>query len=232
MNNTHKSISILLLFTLILLIVFFNFQEKLKVDRAKLPKYVEEHKNFQKWITNHKNKDINLEADAFRLLEETEVYNTERLKLYPITDKFMFTRYQQILKAQDKITDKRISPDGKQFVNYEFDYRIGLSNTTFMPSDVWYLGVRGDRVIENKLLSCNVEANCIFDRAFFISDDVVVVSEVARDIDTDSTYTTCGIDQICSYIIKLNVMDIANNSNLIYQSPPFNMVLADKIEGF
>lgn len=212
--------------------VYFNYSQKLQVDSVKLPSYVEQHKNFQKWITNHKNKDINLEADDFRLLEESEVYNTQRLKLYPLTDLIMLEKYNELVKDQANVVDKRTSPDGKQFVNYVYDYRIGLSNTTYLPSDVWYLGIRGDRIIENKLVSCNVKANCIVDRAFFISDDVIVVSEVMRDIDTDLSYPPCSVTEVCTYKIRLNVMDIAQNSNLIYESPGFELVLADKIEGF
>jgi hypothetical protein len=228
----QKVLVVLALVVLISLGVYSNYVEKISIDRAKIPRFVEDHKNFQKWITNHKNKDIELEADAFRLLEESEVYNTQRLKLYPLNDARMLKKYNELFKAQEKVVDKRFSPDGKQFVNYQYDYRLGLSSTTYLPSDVWYLGIRGDRIIENKLISCNTKANCIVDRAFFISDDIIVVSEIMRDIDTDKPYAPCGIDELCAYRVRLNVMDIAQNSNLIYESPSFDIVLSDKIEGF
>lgn len=232
MKTLTRTVVTLFLGLLIMCGVYLNYSQKLKVDRSKLPRYVEDHKNFQKWITNHKNKDINLEADNFRLLEESEVYNTKRLKLYPVTDIAMLEKYKQELERQQTIVDKRISPNKKQLVNYEYDYRLGISNTTYLPSDVWYLGIRGDRIIENKLLSCNVKANCIFDRAFFISDDIIVVSEIMRDIDTDTTYPPCALNEKCTYKVRLNVMDIAKNSNLIYESPVFDIVLSEKIEGF
>ncbi len=232
MKIHQKFLALLALVILISFGVYLNYAQKLTIDRAKIPRFVEDHKNFQKWITNHKNKDIELEADAFRLLEESEVYNTQRLKLYPLSDTLMLKKYTELFKTQEKVVDKRISPDGKQLVNYQYDYRLGLSNTTYLPSDVWYLGIRGDRIIENKLVSCNVKANCIADRAFFITDDIVVVSEIMRDIDTDGTYPPCGINELCTYKVRLNVMDIAQNSNLIYESPTFDIVLSDKIEGF
>jgi hypothetical protein len=231
--KTERIILFILLFALITLGAYSNYAEKKALDESKLPKYVEENNQFQKWITNHKNKDINLEADDFRLYEENEVYNSARIVVYPISDEIHTKAYTEALEFYKDIKKARFSPNKEQVVDYRHEIRFGISERNFKPQDLMYLGKRGDRIIENKLLQCSSDALCYIDRAFFVNDDTVVVSTFTLNNEvTGKVFAPCDYSQKCEYVVTLYVMNIADNSALVYKSPPINLVLNSKIEGF
>ena len=57
--------------------VYSNVIEQKSIDMSKIPEKVEESNWFQRWITNIKNKEIDISADGFELKEENEIYNTK-----------------------------------------------------------------------------------------------------------------------------------------------------------
>lgn len=222
-----------LLLVFVFAAAYSNYAQKRAVDESKLPPYVENNKYFQKWITNHKNKDINLEADEFRLFEENEVYNTARIIVYPITDEVHVKAYKEYLENSENNKNARFSPDKSQVVEFTHALRFGISGRDFKPQELLYLGKRGDRVIENKLLQCSTRALCYIDRAYFINDDIVVASTFTLASENSTVpVAPCDYSQECEYIVTLYVMNIADNSALVYKSLPLNLVLDNKIGGF
>lgn len=233
LNNAEKVVITIILLFATSLGVYSNTHEKITEDKSKLPSYVEDSPLFQKWITNHKNKNINLEGDAFRLVEENEVYNSKRLKIYDASAPLIWQKYKDRLEIDVK-KGVRFSESKIQLVDFRYETRYGLDGEEIRPNELWYLGLRNGRIISNKLLACSEVKNCIHDRAFFISEDIIVASEFSRNVEAGEGIVppACGMAELCEYTVKLYVMDIASNSNLVYQSPPIKLILANKINGF
>lgn len=233
-------LSLILTFVIVALVglvVYSNISEQLEIDQSKLPEKVEENKWFQKWITNLKNKGFEIEADEFRLLEENEVYNTQRMWVYSMDDTDTQRDFENTIRAYKEIdqdSDQIVfSPDERGFVDYRYENRANLDESLkFGRNDARYYGVRDNKLIDSKILTCNIDANCLFDRAYFLSNTLFVISEISRPVDKDEPYPPCAVDEVCTYTFKLNLIDLINNSNLIYESKSMELVLADKINDF
>ena len=214
------------IFLLVALGVGINVNEQLSIDQSKIPEKVEEHKGFQRWITNLKNKGLeHVDADQFRLQEENEIYNTKWMQVYSTDDEEQMDRFEQAIEEHQKLPMVIFSPSERLFIDYRNENRNG-----YKPNEVHFYGIRDDKIIDARILDCSARANCYFDRAYFLSNDVFVISEFSRDIDKkDKTTELCPIDQECTYSIKLHVIDLINNSRLVYESKTFNIVLSELI---
>ncbi len=222
-----------LIFALVGATVYSNIAEDKAVDQSKLPEKVEKSVGFQKWITNLKNKDFVIEADEFRLDEENEVYNTERMIIYSIDEDGRKEELAKMLEEHQDLNDVEFSPSERQFIDYRHETRGMLNGDPFKPNDIHYYGLRDDKIIDSRILTCNSKANCYFDRAYFLDNNVFVISLVERaDVVKDQPYKPCSWDEICQYKFKLNVIDLINNSNLVYESEPFEMILNEAKENF
>lgn len=218
--------------TLLLLLVgatvASNYYEQISIDRSKLPEKVEDSRGFQKWITNLKNNDFTTSADEFRLKEENEIYNTKWMKVSSIDEKGKqeeFNKYIEQYKTYDKV---EFSPSEREFVDYRHELRGDDVIGEYNPNEIHFYGLRDDKIINARLVDCSINANCYFDRAFFLNNtnDVFVVSEFSRNIDKKAeNITPCSMDEECTYTIKLHVIDLINNQRLVYESEPFNIVL-------
>ena len=71
LTSTLLTVSIL---ALVVVGVASNYYEQISIDKSKLPSKVEDSTGFQRWITNLKNKGVEIEADNFRFVEENEIY--------------------------------------------------------------------------------------------------------------------------------------------------------------
>ena len=218
-----SNIIIVAILVLITFGVYLNQIEKAAVDRSKIPEKVESSQGFNRWITNLKNKGFDVEADEFRLKEENEIYNTKWLTITSVDKSGAKEKYEnQIAKHQD--LDRVIfSPSERQFVDFRDIERDG-----YLPNEVHFYGLRDDKILNARLVDCSVNANCYFDRAFFLEDsnDVIVVSEFSRNIHKhEESPTPCAITQVCTYSIKLHVIDLLRNSRLVYESNPFDINL-------
>lgn len=217
---------IFLLFSLVAAGVYINVQKQLSIDQSKIPEKVETHDGFQRWITNLKNKGLDyVDADEFNLVEENEIYNTKWMKVYSTDNIEELERYETAIKKL-KNTDKVIySPSERLFIDYRNIKRDGYD-----PNEVHFYGVRDDKIIDARILDCSTRANCYFDRAYFLSNDVFVISEFSRTIHKhDQDTPKCPIDTKCEYSIKIHVIDLINNSRLVYESEPFTIILKDLI---
>lgn len=69
-NILEKAVVFCALGILIFLGAYSNFAEQQQIEETKIPETIEFNEYFQRWLTNHKNKNIPIEADQFRLYEE------------------------------------------------------------------------------------------------------------------------------------------------------------------
>lgn len=226
--DNKKPISIFLAIIIIFFIglgVYSNVSEQRAIDRSKLPEKVELSRGFQRWITNLKNKGVELEADDFRLIEENEIYNTKWMKVYSIDEEGREEEYKQTLNDNKELDKVIFSPSEREFIDYRNEKR-----GDYKPNEVHFYGLKEDKIIDARILDCSIKANCYFDRAYFLDNDVFVISELSRNIDKrDETTPDCSKDLICTYTFKVHVIDLINNSRLVYESEPFEAVF-DKLK--
>lgn len=201
-----------------------NIYKNLSVDRSRLPNKVINHRGYQRWYTNLRNKGLDyINTNDFFLTSENEIYNTKWLKIsqFEENDRESREKFEAYIQEHRNIQKVIFSPSERMFVDYRNINRKG-----YPPNEVQLYGVRDDKIIDARILDCSVRANCYFDRAYFISNDLFVISEFSRTIDKkDQNVTSCPIDQLCEYSIKIHLIDLINNSRLVYESKPFNIVL-------
>lgn len=208
-NFVFAASCVLLLLT-VLGATYLNYRQDKDIDRTKLPLKVEESKGFQKWITNLKNKGFTIEADEFKLLEENEIYNTKWMSVYNLEDPGVREQIDATLLANQDIKKVVFSPSDRQFIDYR-------------STQIRYYGLRDAKLLDARLLDCDSKLNCYFDRAYFLDNDVFVISEFSLDS------TACPVDQSCTYSIKIHLVDLNKNSRLVYKSKPFDLNLAQRM---
>lgn len=222
MKNAIAVLLATLIFGFVGLTVYINISKQLAVDRSKIPEKVELNKGFQKWITNLKNKGLDINADDFRLLEENEIYNTKWMTVHSLDEEGMQKTFDNEIKSHENIKKIVFSPSNRQFIDYRNENRDG-----YHPNEIHYYGLREDKVVDARILDCSARSNCYFDRAYFLDNDVFVVSELSRTINKkDATTPLCSVDEICNYSFKLHVIDLNRNSRLIYESKPFDTIMS------
>ena len=199
-----------------------NYKQDKDVDRTKIPSKLELAKPFQKWITNLKNKGLNIEADEFRLKEESEIYNSKWITVYNIDDVGILDRFNSNISKYLKTKGVVYSPSDRQFIDYRNEPRDGYG-----ANQIHYYGLRDAKLLDARLLDCSLDLNCYFDRAYFLDNDTFVVSEISRNLDKRAdNIPPCSIDVICTYTIKIHLVDLNKNSRLVYESRPFETNLA------
>ncbi len=222
MLKIKKHLDILLVVTILVLTgvgVYQNILKQKAVDRSKIPPKVELNKGFQRWITNVKNKDIDISADDFKLKEENEIYNTKWMTVASMDDTGKKEEFEKVIAVHKDTKKVVFSPSEREFIDYRNETRDG-----YLANEVHFYGQKEDKIVDAKLLTCSTNANCYFDRAYFLDNDVFVISEFSRNIDKkDQNVVTCAFDQMCTYTVKVHVIDLINNSRLVYESKPFEM---------
>ncbi|HSX39591.1 MAG TPA: hypothetical protein VLI92_03305 [Candidatus Saccharimonadales bacterium] len=214
------------IFVLVIAGVYINVAKELAVNRSKLPEKVIASKGYQRWITNLKNKELDITSDEFRLLEENEIYNTKWMQVYSMDQPGVTDKYNQTIEQHQNLNKVIYSPSKSQFIDYRHEERDG-----YHPNEVHYYGLRDTKLVDARILDCSVRANCYFDRAFFLDNDVFVISEVSRNISkNDLTAPDCGPSEECTYTFKVHVIDLNKNSRLVYESKPFKTVLDNLIK--
>jgi len=205
--------------------VFLNIEQQASIDRSKLPAKVEENKLFQRWITNIKNHDFELEADEFRLKEENEIYNTTWMNVYSSDDPKQMQLYEKTIEEHKDIEKVVFNPNGRVFVDFR-----NIPRGEVNANEVRLYGLKEDKILDARVLDCSVKGNCYFDRAYFLDNDVFVISEFSRDINKrDSAVAACSVTEMCTYTIKIHIVDMIHNKRLVYESKPFDAILSDLI---
>jgi hypothetical protein len=199
-----------------------NILQQNAVDRSKLPIKIEQSKGFQRWITNLKNKNLDVGADDFRLQEEVELYNSKWTNVSSIEQPGKQEEFNAIIAEHQDIKKLVVfSPSKREFLDLRSIDRNGYKS-----NEVRFYGQKENKIIDTKILDCSLLANCYFDRGFFLNNDVFVVTEFSRNVHKkDPNPPLCAMNQECEYTIKLHVIDLINNSRLVYVSQPFTTVL-------
>lgn len=229
MQDKKNLVAIALVFLFSIAVAFSNLAEQKAVDESKIPEKVEESRGFQRWITNMKNKDLEVEADEFELVEQNEIYNTKWIKIYSSDDDTQKAEYDKQIAEHKDLEDVEFSPSERAFVDWR-----QLERYDYKPNEVRYYGLRDDKIFDARIVDCSVRANCYFDRAYFLdsSNDLFVISEFSMDIpdeDSEETFVPCSIDTECTYTIKVHVVDMINNKRSIYKSEEKQLVLSEVI---
>ena len=220
MEKKLTRVSIVALLFLVISIVYINLSKQNAVDRSKIPQKVEESRGFQRWITNLKNKYFETNADEFVLLEENEIYNTKWLKIYSIEEEGRQAEFDEIMLAHQNVEKVVFSPSKRMFIDYRNEQRDG-----YEPNEVHLYGLKEDKIMDARILDCSARANCYFDRAYFLDNDVFVISEFSRNVDRDVEFEHCAITDLCEYTIKVHVIDLINNKRWVYESKPIEINL-------
>jgi hypothetical protein len=222
MNNKYQVLSIILIILLIILGVFINIREEKAVDDSKIPERVEMSRGFQRWITNLKNKGVDKNADEFRMIEENEIYNSMWMKVYSMDDQDKKELYDKTMNSVKDLKKIAFSPSEREFLDYRNEIRDG-----YLPEEVRFFGQKEDKIIDSRIVSCLKEANCYFDRGYFIDNDVLVITEFSMSRGKDKVIPSkCSIDSVCTYTIKLHLADLVRNSRTVYESEPFEVNLS------
>lgn len=227
-----SKILVALVFVLVGATVYSNYREQLAIDRSKIPESMEYAEEFQDWIINMK-KQVDVSADEFRLLEVNEVFNSAHFDVSSKDNENAYQVHLNKLEEFEDLDDVRFSPNGFQFLDFRRETR---EDGKYEPYDVYFHGLRENRIIDTKILSCEPLRSCYFDRAFFIDNDSFVISKYSRPISDEDLenegYEPCTLDEVCTYTIKLHLFDLINSDQFVYESNPYEVNLAEIVEFF
>lgn len=212
--------------------VYSNVMEQQAVDDSKLPSKVEEERAFQRWITNLKNNDIEVNADEFKLLEKNEIYNTKWIIVKSLDEEATKQEFENTIAQHKDIKKVVFSPSEREFLDYRNETRSAISpnGEPYKSNEVRFYGQKEDKLLDARILDCSIKSNCYFDRAYFISNDLFVITEFSRNINKkDTTTPECPINSVCTYTIKLHMVDLINNARYVYESNPMDINLQELI---
>jgi len=223
MKMTKELVLTCLIFSAVGLGVTSNILEQMAVDRSKLPPKVELGKGFQRWITNLKNKGLDIQGDDFKLKEENEIYNTKWVKVYSTDDAAIKTDLENKITTLQNIKKIVYSPSKRVYVDFRNEPRDGYAT-----NEVRLYGQLDDKIIDARIVDCSIRANCYFDRAYFMENDFLVISEISSNIDKkDDIVAVCPAGQLCTYTYKVHVVDLKHNKRWVYESKSFDVILTD-----
>jgi len=175
---------------------------------------------------------VEVNADGFKLVEENEIYNTKWLKISSIEEPGKQEEFEKTIEENKDIRYIVFSPSEREFLDYRHEIRnvISPNGDFYQPNEVRFYGQKEDKIIEARILDCSLRANCYFDRAYFLSNDLFVITEISRNIDKkDTTTPECPINSICTYTIKLHLIDLINNKRYVYESASMDLNLEELI---
>jgi hypothetical protein len=214
---------IAIIFLAVALGVYQNERIKNAIDQTKLPLKVENDRVFQRWDTNIRNKGLLITADDFTLVETNEVYNTQWIKVTSIDDPQVKAAFDQNLADHKNIQKVVFAPSGTMYLDYRNIFKDG-----YFPNQVHLYGLKEDKILDARILDCSERGNCYFDRAYWLDNDVFIITEWSRDISKEQeTIPVCPITSVCTYAIKLHMVDLVHNKAYIYKSKTFDLNLSE-----
>ena len=222
LNKYLDKILIAGIFVCVALTVFFNIREQMSVDKSKIPAKLEENSRFQKWLTNAKNKGINVEADKFRFVEDSNIYNTLWTSTSSIDNDSTRADYEKNMKFLSEFKTSEKSPNEREIINYDNSNRFG-----FTSNQVFFYGLREDKILLTRVVDCEIEANCYFHRAGFLDNHVFFVAEISLKDFTKKNQITCDPTKTCKYSFKIHFIDLINNSRTVYESEEFEGIFEE-----
>lgn len=220
-NNLDK-ILLALIFGVVCFTVYLNIKEQMSIDKSKIPAKLEENSKFQKWLTNAKNKDINVEADKFKFVEDSNIFNTIWTSTSSVDNEQVRIDYERNMDILSKFKTSEYSPNEREIVNFDNSERFG-----FTANQVFFYGLREDKILLTRVVDCEVESNCYFHRAGFLDNHVFFVAELSLKEFTKKTPVTCNPKDTCKYRFKIHFIDLIKNSRDVYESKEFEGIFED-----
>ena len=221
-KNHLDKILFVFIFGLVSLVVYSNISEQRSIDKSKIPAKLEENSKFQKWLTNAKNKDINVEADKFKFVEDSNIFNTIWTSTSSIDNDQVRIDYERNMEILSKFKTSEYSPNEREIVNFDNSERFG-----FTANQVFFYGLREDKILLTRVVDCEIESNCYFHRAGFLDNHVFFVAELSLKDFTKKNPVTCDPKSVCKYSFKIHFIDLVNNSRTVYESEAFEGIFDD-----
>jgi hypothetical protein len=198
-------------------VISLNLYEQYSVDKTKLPTKLETHERFQRWLSNLKDKNVDLEADNFRFLEDSNIFNSIWTSTTSIDDDSSRLIYEENIKELKKLKRTEISPNEREIINFSKGARFGYTE-----KDVFFYGLREDRILNTKIADCYQHFTCNFHRGAFIDNHVFFIMELSQKFVPESEFKYCNLDEVCEYTFKVHLVDLNNNSRTVYESEVIN----------
>lgn len=193
--------------------VSYNIYKQNSVDKTKIPTKLETNSRFQRWLSNLKEKGLDLDADSFRFKEENNIFNTIWTSTESIDNEVSRKTYEQNMKDLEVFKQTEKSPNEEEIVNFAPTERFG-----FTSNQVFFYGLREDRILKTKIAECQPISGCNFHRASFLDNHVFFVMELSpKDYDKNNP-KVCSPDDLCNYTFKVHLVDLINNSRSVYES--------------
>ncbi len=208
-KNTIKIIALVIMASAVTSITFINLQEKSKINESRLPEKVATSRYFNRWITNLKNKEIEIEGKEFSLVEEREALNMSVLKVYSLDDPEKKAQLEQTLADLQNTSHVAFAPNNRLIL----DYRDQIKEE-FGPNQVRLFGQKESKIIEAQIIDCYTPHNCYFDRAYFLTNDFFVIHEFSLANRND----TCTREETCKHTFKTHLVDLISNKVRTYAS--------------
>jgi hypothetical protein len=118
------------------------------------------------------------------------------------------------------------APSGTMYLDYRSIYREG-----YFPNQVHLYGLKEDKILDARILDCSERGNCYFDRGYWLDNDVFVITEWSRNINkTQEVIPVCPITSVCTYAIKLHMIDLIHNKGYVYRSKLIDINLSEWIK--
>lgn len=212
MKNLDK-ILILAISIFVAGVVTLNLHDQYSIDKTKLPIKLETHSRFQRWLSNLEDKGVDLEADRFTFLKDSNIYNTIWTSTVSIDDELSRKMYEDNMKVLLDYKESIKSPNEREIVNFTMSDRFGFS-----AKDVFFYGLREDRILRTKIANCYQHFTCNFHRGAFIDNHVFFIMELSQKAVPEEEFKGCELDEVCDYTFKVHLVDLNNNSRNIYES--------------
>jgi hypothetical protein len=190
-----------------------NLYEQYSIDKTKLPLKLETHSRFQRWLSNLKDKGVDLEADRFTFLKDSNIYNTIWTSTISIDDEVSRKMFEDNMKVLAEYKESIKSPNEREIVNFTMEDRFGYAAKT-----VFFYGLREDRILSTKIADCYQHFTCNFHRGAFMDNHVFFIMELSQKAVPDAEFKGCELDEVCDYTFKVHLVDLNNNSRNIYES--------------
>ena len=215
----------------VLLGLGLNIRKQVAVDRSRLPSKVELSRGFQRWITNLKNKNVDVSADSFKLTNDSEIFNSKWTSVTASDTPGAQDAYKARMASHTNLDKVILSPSERIYADYRNMARDGYDQGT-----VIYYGLRDNKIIDSRVASCQ-DVPCYFDRAYFLDNDVFVVSQFSPANNqaiisqlaplNGQMIGSCDPNLPCDYKINLYLIDLLNNKRFTYSVTVKNVRLLD-----
>lgn len=202
----------IIFFILVLLVVgiaSINTYKSFQQNNAKLPAGLETQHKFSRWIGKWKERFPQVEADAFKKVDDGEIISSTNPR-YTVSDVDLeFVKAEVAKVSGDKYSV--IAPDKLQYLSFRKNFNPDNNPLT---NYVYYYGIRDNKVFSGPMYECK-KTQCWYDRPFFEGPDLFYLPEIQLKVYEDDR---CSSEGICAYEMFLHEFDLKANKRNTYVS--------------